>query len=81
MTRRNGRPVRFVMPTLVVGKLRETGKRSSGVLHVVRYNRNQLAELIERVTLSGYGLTLELHAALMKPCASHRFRPCRQPVR
>lgn len=34
------------------------------VLHVVRYNRNQLPELIEQINASGYGLTLGVHTRI-----------------
>ncbi len=34
------------------------------MLHVVRYNRNQLAELIEQINASGYGLTLGVHTRI-----------------
>ncbi|XPE61572.1 hypothetical protein ACNKHT_06825 [Shigella flexneri] len=37
------------------------------VLHVVRYNRNQLPELIEQINASGYRLTLVSIRVLMKP--------------
>ncbi|MBA1849645.1 aldehyde dehydrogenase family protein, partial [Escherichia coli] len=34
------------------------------VLHVVRYNRNQLPALIEQINASGYGLTLGVHTRI-----------------
>lgn len=34
------------------------------MLHVVRYNRNQLPELIEQINASGYGLTLGVHTRI-----------------
>jgi RHH-type proline utilization regulon transcriptional repressor/proline dehydrogenase/delta 1-pyrroline-5-carboxylate dehydrogenase len=34
------------------------------VLHVVRYNRNNLNELIEQINASGYGLTLGVHTRI-----------------
>ncbi|SUG01333.1 trifunctional transcriptional regulator/proline dehydrogenase/pyrroline-5-carboxylate dehydrogenase [Salmonella enterica subsp. enterica serovar Hartford] len=56
----------FVMPTLIeLENFAELGKEVFGpVLHVVRYNRNQLAELIEQINASGYGLTLGVHTRI-----------------
>ncbi|EDW9225270.1 L-glutamate gamma-semialdehyde dehydrogenase, partial [Salmonella enterica subsp. enterica serovar Javiana] len=56
----------FVMPTLIeLENLAELEKEVFGpVLHVVRYNRNQLAELIEQINASGYGLTLGVHTRI-----------------
>lgn len=34
------------------------------MLHVVRYNRNQAAALIEQINASGYGLTLSVHTRI-----------------
>jgi RHH-type proline utilization regulon transcriptional repressor/proline dehydrogenase/delta 1-pyrroline-5-carboxylate dehydrogenase len=34
------------------------------VLHVVRYNRNNLDELVEQINASGYGLTLGVHTRI-----------------
>jgi RHH-type proline utilization regulon transcriptional repressor/proline dehydrogenase/delta 1-pyrroline-5-carboxylate dehydrogenase len=34
------------------------------VLHVVRYNRNNLDQLIEQINASGYGLTLGVHTRI-----------------
>jgi RHH-type proline utilization regulon transcriptional repressor/proline dehydrogenase/delta 1-pyrroline-5-carboxylate dehydrogenase len=34
------------------------------VLHVVRYNRNNLNELVEQINASGYGLTLGVHTRI-----------------
>ncbi|ECF9707992.1 L-glutamate gamma-semialdehyde dehydrogenase, partial [Salmonella enterica] len=56
----------FVMPTLIeLENFAELEKEVFGpVLHVVRYNRNQLAELIEQINTSGYGLTLGVHTRI-----------------
>ncbi|MEA1313179.1 L-glutamate gamma-semialdehyde dehydrogenase, partial [Salmonella enterica] len=56
----------FVMPTLIeLENFAELEKEVFGpVLHVVRYNRNQLAELIEQINASGYGLTLGVHTRI-----------------
>ena len=69
------------MPTLIeLENFAELEKEVFGpVLHVVRYNRNQLAELIEQINASGYGLTLGVHTRIDETIAQVRFRPCRQP--
>nr|CAA55136.1 proline dehydrogenase [Escherichia coli K-12] len=56
----------FVMPTLIeLENFAELEKEVFGpVLHVVRYNRNQLAELIEQINASGYGVTLGVHTRI-----------------
>lgn len=47
------------------GKLRRAEKEVFGpVLHVVRYNRNNLNELVEQINASGYGLTLGVHTRI-----------------
>ena len=46
-------------------ELRRTEKRVFGpVLHVVRYNRNELDKLVEQINASGYGLTLGVHTRI-----------------
>lgn len=56
----------FVMPTLIeLENVAELEKEIFGpVLHVVRYNRNHLAELIDQINASGYGLTLGVHTRI-----------------
>ncbi|WP_097485899.1 trifunctional transcriptional regulator/proline dehydrogenase/L-glutamate gamma-semialdehyde dehydrogenase [Escherichia coli] len=56
----------FVAPTLIeLDDFAELQKEVFGpVLHVVRYNRNQLSELIEQINASGYGLTLGVHTRI-----------------
>ncbi|EFE5288549.1 bifunctional proline dehydrogenase/L-glutamate gamma-semialdehyde dehydrogenase PutA [Escherichia coli] len=56
----------FVAPTLIeLDDFAELQKEVFGpVLHVVRYNRNQLPELIEQINASGYGLTLGVHTRI-----------------
>lgn len=56
----------FVAPTLIeLDNFAELQKEVFGpVLHVVRYNRNQLPELIEQINASGYGLTLGVHTRI-----------------
>ncbi|ELY7392337.1 trifunctional transcriptional regulator/proline dehydrogenase/L-glutamate gamma-semialdehyde dehydrogenase [Cronobacter universalis] len=56
----------FVMPTLIeLESFDEMKKEVFGpVLHVVRYNRNNLAELIEQINKAGYGLTLGVHTRI-----------------
>ncbi|MEK5745873.1 aldehyde dehydrogenase family protein, partial [Acinetobacter variabilis] len=53
----------FVPPTLIeLDSFDELKKEVFGpVLHVVRYNRNELDKLVEQINASGYGLTLGVH--------------------
>ncbi|EGT4447764.1 bifunctional proline dehydrogenase/L-glutamate gamma-semialdehyde dehydrogenase PutA [Cronobacter malonaticus] len=56
----------FVMPTLIeLESFDEMKKEVFGpVLHVVRYNRNNLAGLIDQINKAGYGLTLGVHTRI-----------------
>ncbi len=56
----------FVPPTLIeLASFDELKKEVFGpVLHVVRYNRNNLNELIDQINASGYGLTLGVHTRI-----------------
>lgn len=56
----------FVAPTLIeLESFDELQKEVFGpVLHVVRYSRNQLPQLIEQINASGYGLTLGVHTRI-----------------
>ena len=56
----------FVPPTLIeLDSFDELKKEVFGpVLHVVRYNRNNLNELVEQINASGYGLTLGVHTRI-----------------
>ncbi|EOG5373882.1 trifunctional transcriptional regulator/proline dehydrogenase/L-glutamate gamma-semialdehyde dehydrogenase [Cronobacter turicensis] len=56
----------FVTPTLIeLVSFDEMKKEVFGpVLHVVRYNRNNLAGLIEQINKAGYGLTLGVHTRI-----------------
>ncbi|EOV9618808.1 trifunctional transcriptional regulator/proline dehydrogenase/L-glutamate gamma-semialdehyde dehydrogenase [Cronobacter dublinensis] len=56
----------FVAPTLIeLESFDEMKKEVFGpVLHVVRYNRNNLAGLIEQINKAGYGLTLGVHTRI-----------------
>jgi RHH-type proline utilization regulon transcriptional repressor/proline dehydrogenase/delta 1-pyrroline-5-carboxylate dehydrogenase len=56
----------FVAPTLIeLESFDEMKKEVFGpVLHVVRYNRNNLATLIEQINAAGYGLTLGVHTRI-----------------
>ncbi|MNO03534.1 Bifunctional protein PutA [compost metagenome] len=53
----------FVMPTLIeLESFDELQREIFGpVLHVVRYKRKDLDQLIEQINASGYGLTLGVH--------------------
>ncbi|EGT4371963.1 trifunctional transcriptional regulator/proline dehydrogenase/L-glutamate gamma-semialdehyde dehydrogenase [Cronobacter malonaticus] len=56
----------FVTPTLIeLESFDEMKKEVFGpVLHVVRYNRNNLAGLIDQINKAGYGLTLGVHTRI-----------------
>ena len=56
----------FVMPTLIELESFDELKREifGPVLHVVRYNRRNLDQLIEQINASGYGLTLGVHTRI-----------------
>ncbi|HDS1738006.1 trifunctional transcriptional regulator/proline dehydrogenase/L-glutamate gamma-semialdehyde dehydrogenase [Pseudomonas sp. BP8] len=56
----------FVMPTLIeLDSFDELKREIFGpVLHVVRYNRRNLDQLIEQINASGYGLTLGVHTRI-----------------
>ncbi|HCA9137349.1 TPA: trifunctional transcriptional regulator/proline dehydrogenase/L-glutamate gamma-semialdehyde dehydrogenase [Klebsiella quasipneumoniae] len=56
----------FVPPTLIeLDSFDELKKEVFGpVLHVVRYNRNELDKLVEQINASGYGLTLGVHTRI-----------------
>ncbi|MDK1194607.1 trifunctional transcriptional regulator/proline dehydrogenase/L-glutamate gamma-semialdehyde dehydrogenase [Cronobacter dublinensis] len=56
----------FVTPTLIeLESFDEMKKEVFGpVLHVVRYNRNNLDGLIEQINKAGYGLTLGVHTRI-----------------
>ncbi|KAB0843918.1 trifunctional transcriptional regulator/proline dehydrogenase/L-glutamate gamma-semialdehyde dehydrogenase [Cronobacter sakazakii] len=56
----------FVMPTLIELESFDEMKNEvfGPVLHVVRYNRNNLAGLIEQINKAGYGLTLGVHTRI-----------------
>ncbi|MDE9464611.1 trifunctional transcriptional regulator/proline dehydrogenase/L-glutamate gamma-semialdehyde dehydrogenase [Xenorhabdus bovienii] len=56
----------FVKPTLIeLESFDELKKEIFGpVLHVVRFNRNELDNLLEQINASGYGLTLGVHTRI-----------------
>lgn len=56
----------FVKPTLIeLNSIDELDKEIFGpVLHVVRYTRSSLPQLIEQINASGYGLTLGVHTRI-----------------
>ncbi|MNO60576.1 Bifunctional protein PutA [compost metagenome] len=56
----------FVMPTLIeLESFDELQREIFGpVLHVVRYKRKDLDQLIEQINASGYGLTLGVHTRI-----------------
>ena len=56
----------FVAPTILeIGSLNELTQEVFGpVLHVIRYQRDQLGQVIESINASGYGLTLGIHSRI-----------------
>ncbi len=56
----------FVPPTLIeIEHIGELQREVFGpVLHVLRYHRDRLAELIEQINATGYGLTLGVHTRI-----------------
>ncbi|MGE1067223.1 trifunctional transcriptional regulator/proline dehydrogenase/L-glutamate gamma-semialdehyde dehydrogenase [Pantoea agglomerans] len=56
----------FVKPTLIeLGQISDLDKEIFGpVLHVVRFTRNNLPQLVEQINASGYGLTLGVHTRI-----------------
>ncbi len=56
----------FVPPTLIeIGQIGELEREVFGpVLHVLRYRRSALPQLIEEINATGYGLTLGLHTRI-----------------
>ena len=56
----------FVAPTLVeIGDMAELKREVFGpVLHVVRYRRSELDQLLEQIRATGYGLTLGIHTRI-----------------
>ena len=56
----------FVAPTVIeIESLAELQQEVFGpVLHVLRYRREQLPQLVEQINASGYGLTLGIHSRI-----------------
>ncbi|KAF6676761.1 trifunctional transcriptional regulator/proline dehydrogenase/L-glutamate gamma-semialdehyde dehydrogenase [Pantoea sp. EKM21T] len=56
----------FVKPTLIeLSQVSDLDKEIFGpVLHVVRFTRNNLPQLVEQINASGYGLTLGVHTRI-----------------
>lgn len=56
----------FVKPTLIeLDQVSDLDKEIFGpVLHVVRFTRNTLPQLVEQINASGYGLTLGVHTRI-----------------
>ncbi|MCD2514233.1 trifunctional transcriptional regulator/proline dehydrogenase/L-glutamate gamma-semialdehyde dehydrogenase [Comamonas endophytica] len=56
----------FVLPTLIeLDSIAELQREIFGpVLHVVRYRRSNLPQLLEQINATGYGLTLGLHTRI-----------------
>jgi RHH-type proline utilization regulon transcriptional repressor/proline dehydrogenase/delta 1-pyrroline-5-carboxylate dehydrogenase len=56
----------FVAPTIIeIASIFDVEREVFGpVLHVLRYRREQLADLIEAINLTGYGLTFGIHSRI-----------------
>jgi RHH-type proline utilization regulon transcriptional repressor/proline dehydrogenase/delta 1-pyrroline-5-carboxylate dehydrogenase len=56
----------FVAPTVIeLADIAELEREVFGpVLHVVRYRRDELPQLVERINATGYGLTLGIHTRI-----------------
>ena len=56
----------FVAPTIIeLGSIRELSREHFGpVLHVVRFKASALAQVIDDINATGYGLTLGLHSRI-----------------
>ena len=56
----------FVAPTVMeIGSLAELTREVFGpVLHIIRYRRADLAQLVETINASGFGLTLGVHSRI-----------------
>jgi RHH-type proline utilization regulon transcriptional repressor/proline dehydrogenase/delta 1-pyrroline-5-carboxylate dehydrogenase len=56
----------FVAPTVLeIGSLSELTREVFGpVLHVLRYRRDELPQLIDQINATGYGLTLGIHSRI-----------------
>ena len=56
----------FVPPSLIeIGAIAELGREVFGpVLHVLRFDRDELGELVDALNATGYGLTLGVHSRI-----------------
>ena len=56
----------FISPTIIgISKIADVEREVFGpVLHVMRYRREQLAETIDQINATGYGLTFGLHSRI-----------------
>lgn len=61
-----GKDATFVAPTVLeIESMAQLQREVFGpVLHVVRYQREQLAEVVDTINASGYGLTLGIHSRI-----------------
>nr|WP_315720829.1 MULTISPECIES: trifunctional transcriptional regulator/proline dehydrogenase/L-glutamate gamma-semialdehyde dehydrogenase [unclassified Bradyrhizobium] len=61
----------FVAPTIIeIASIFDVEREVFGpVLHVLRYRREQLADLIEAINLTGYGLTFGIHSRITETIA------------
>lgn len=69
----------FVAPTIVeIGSIRDLAREHFGpVLHVARFRASGLAQVVDDINTSGYGLTLGLHSRI---AATRRFVQARARV-
>jgi RHH-type proline utilization regulon transcriptional repressor/proline dehydrogenase/delta 1-pyrroline-5-carboxylate dehydrogenase len=56
----------FVAPTIIeLGSIRELNREHFGpILHVVRFKAGELAQVVDDINATGFGLTLGLHSRL-----------------
>ena len=61
----------FVAPALIeIASVSQLSREVFGpVLHVVRYRRESLPQLIDEINATGYGLTMGVHTRISKPVA------------
>ncbi|WP_316193575.1 trifunctional transcriptional regulator/proline dehydrogenase/L-glutamate gamma-semialdehyde dehydrogenase [Bradyrhizobium sp. SZCCHNRI1029] len=61
----------FVAPTIIeIASIFDVEREVFGpVLHVLRYRREQLADLIDAINLTGYGLTFGIHSRITETIA------------
>jgi RHH-type proline utilization regulon transcriptional repressor/proline dehydrogenase/delta 1-pyrroline-5-carboxylate dehydrogenase len=69
----------FVAPTIIeIGSIRDLARENFGpVLHIVRFKAGELAEVVDDINATGFGLTLGLHSRIAE---TRRFVQARARV-